>query len=137
MLNLFGGAGLLLAAVGVYGVGSFSAAQRRQELGVQMAVGADRRSIIKLVVGQGLRLALLGVVLGVSLQVAVTKSLGSLLYRLTPPNASTGFATFLILLLVTASAVMSRPGAPRGLIRRACYELNDSSAERRQLRAER
>ncbi|HUE88744.1 MAG TPA: FtsX-like permease family protein [Vicinamibacterales bacterium] len=104
VLNLFGGAGLLLAAIGISGVGSYGAAERRQEIGVRIAVGADRRSIITLVVGEGLRLALLGVVIGVSLQVAVTRSLGSVLYGLSATTASTAFATCLILLLVTASA---------------------------------
>jgi putative ABC transport system permease protein len=69
-----------------------------------MAVGADRRTILALVLGEGLRLALFGVVLGISLHIAVTKSLDSLLYGLTAPNASTAFATCLILLLVTVSA---------------------------------
>jgi ABC-type antimicrobial peptide transport system permease subunit len=103
-LNLFGAAGLLLAVIGIYGVGAYGAAQRRQEIGVRSAVGAARRSIITLVVGEALRLALLGVVIGVSLHVVVTKSLGSLLHGLTAPNASTAFTTCLILLLVTASA---------------------------------
>jgi len=104
VLNLFGAAGLLLAAIGIYGVGSYAAAQRRQEIGVRMAVGADRRSIVKLVVGEGLRLALVGLVIGVCSQIALTKYLGSSLYGLSATNASTAFATFLILGLVTTCA---------------------------------
>ena len=71
---------------------------------MRIAVGADRRSIVTLVVGEGLRLALLGVVIGVSLQGAVTTSLGSVLYGLSATTASTAFATCLILLLLTAFA---------------------------------
>jgi putative ABC transport system permease protein len=104
VLNLFGGAGLLLAAIGIYGVGTYSAAQRRQEIGVRMALGADRRSIVQLVVGEGLRLALLGVVIGVSLQLAVSRFLGSTLYGLSATDSSTAFATLLSLLVVTASS---------------------------------
>jgi len=104
VLNLFGAAGLLLAAIGIYGVGSYAAAQRRQEIGVRMAVGADRRSIVKLVVGEGLYLALVGLVIGVCSQIALTKYLGSGLYGLSAVNASTAFATVLIVVLVTTSA---------------------------------
>jgi putative ABC transport system permease protein len=104
VLNLFGAAGLLLAAIGIYGVGSYGAAQRRQEIGVRMAVGADRRSVVRLVVGEGVLLALVGLVIGVSSQVAVTKYLGSVLYGLSAADAATAFATFVILLLVTTSA---------------------------------
>jgi len=104
LLNVFGAAGLLLSAIGIYGVGSYAAAQRRQEIGVRMAVGADRRSIVKLVVGEGLCLALAGLVIGISSQVALTKYLGSVLYGLSATDALTAFATCLILLLVTISA---------------------------------
>jgi putative ABC transport system permease protein len=104
VLNLFAAAGLLLAAIGIYGVGSYAAAQRRQEIGVRVAVGADRRSIVKLVVGEGLYLALGGLLIGVASQVALTKYLGSVLYGLSTADASTALATGFILLLVTTSA---------------------------------
>lgn len=104
VLNVFGAASLLLAAIGIYGVGSYAAAQRRQEIGVRMAVGADRRSIITLVVGEALCLTLLGLVLGVSSQIALTTYLGSVLYGLSATDRSTAVATLLILLLVTTSA---------------------------------
>lgn len=104
VLNVFGAAGLLLAAIGIYGVCSYAVAQRRQEIGVRMAVGADRRSIVKLVVGEGLCLALVGLLIGVCSQIALTKYLRSVLYGLSATDASTAFATFLVLLLVTTSA---------------------------------
>jgi predicted permease len=104
VLNVFGAAGLLLAAIGIFGVGSYAAAQRRQEIGVRMAVGADRRSIVTLVVGESLCLALVGLVIGVCSQIALTKYLGSALHGVSATNASTAFATFLILVLVTTSA---------------------------------
>jgi putative ABC transport system permease protein len=122
VLNSFGAAGLSLAAVGIYGVGSYGAAERRQEIGVRMAVGADRRSIITLVVGEGLYLALVGLVIGVSAQFALTKYLDSILYGLSATDASTAFVTFLILLVVTASSnyIPARRASrvdPSGLLR--------------------
>jgi putative ABC transport system permease protein len=104
VLNAFAAASLVLAAVGIYGVGSYRAAQRREEIGVRMAVGADRRSIIRLVVGESLLLALVGVAIGLSVQIALTTYLSSFLYGLAVADVSTSLATLLILFLVTTCA---------------------------------
>jgi predicted permease len=80
VLGLFGGLGLILAAVGVYGVMACSVAQRRRELGIRVALGADRTGILKLVVGEGLRLALLGAGIGLVAAAGAARLVRGLLY---------------------------------------------------------
>jgi putative ABC transport system permease protein len=70
---------MTLAAVGLYGVVAFTTAQRTREIGIRMAWGAERGDVLKLVVGQGLRLALLGVALGLGGALAATRLIAVLL----------------------------------------------------------
>jgi putative ABC transport system permease protein len=93
---------MLLAITGMYGVISYAVAQRTRELGVRMALGASRRQVIVLVVGQGARLALLGVALGLAGALALTRVLSALLYGVKATDALT-FA--LVPLLLGAVAV--------------------------------
>ena len=89
--------GLTLAVVGVYGVVSFAASQRTHEIGIRMAVGADRRDILRLMLRQGLVLVVGGVVAGVLLAWALTRSMATLLVGVSPTDALT-FVTATLLL---------------------------------------
>ncbi len=89
LLTLFGGAGLTLAAVGIYGVLAFMVAQRTREMGIRMALGASRWNVLALVVGHGLRLTAMGVVLGVGAAMGLAELLRSMLFEISPTDPLT------------------------------------------------
>jgi len=101
LLSVFAGLALLLAAIGIYGVMSYLVTQRTQEIGIRMALGAQRIHVLKLVVGQALRLVIAGVVTGTLLALALTHYLASLLYGVTTRDAGT-FCSVAILLSAVA-----------------------------------
>jgi putative ABC transport system permease protein len=80
LLTIFGAAALILAAIGIYGLMAYSVQQRTQEMGIRMALGADRGRIRDLMVWQGMRLAIVGVVVGVAAAFGLTRFLASFLY---------------------------------------------------------
>jgi ABC-type antimicrobial peptide transport system permease subunit len=80
LLTIFGASALILAAIGIYGLMAYSVQQRTQEIGIRMAMGADRIRITKMVVWQGMRLTLVGVVIGVGAAFGLTRLIASLLY---------------------------------------------------------
>ena len=84
LLGVFSALALVLAAVGIYGVMSQSVEQRTREIGVRMALGANRDDILRLIVSRALGLALVGVALGVALAIPSMRSLTALLYQVTP-----------------------------------------------------
>ena len=84
MFSAFGAVALLLAAIGVYGVLSYSVSQRTQEIGVRVALGAGRRDVMRLIVGQGLRLSAIGIVVGIVGALGITRFIRTLLYNVTP-----------------------------------------------------
>jgi predicted permease len=98
LLGAFGILALLLAAVGIYGVMAYSAAQRTREIGVRLALGADRRDLLRLVVGDGLALIWIGILIGGASALALTRLLAPLLYGITPydPVAFAGAIGILI-----------------------------------------
>ena len=110
MFGIFGAAALFLAGVGVYGVLSFSVSQRTQEMGVRIALGAERTDVLGLVVRQGLVLAGAGVLLGLVGAFGITRVIRSLLYNVTPtdPISFGGVAAFLAMIAVVASYLPAR-----------------------------
>jgi putative ABC transport system permease protein len=107
LLSAFAGLALVLAAVGIYGVISYSVAQRTKEIGIRMALGASRRDVLRLVTGEGLRLAVAGVVAGLAGAAATARVLATLLFEVQPTDAGTYAAAsaFLVLVALAASLV--------------------------------
>jgi ABC-type antimicrobial peptide transport system permease subunit len=95
---------LLLAAVGIYGVISYSVKQRTRELGIRMALGAQRGDVLKLILTQGLKLALIGVVIGLGAAIALTRWMESLLFGVRPTDPITFGAIAGVLLSVALLA---------------------------------
>jgi len=89
LLGIFAGLALLLAAVGSYGVLAYMVTERRREIGIRMALGADRRSVLRLVLSQGLGLTVTGVAIGLAVAFAVNRVLASLLFGVKPGDPLT------------------------------------------------
>jgi predicted permease len=104
----FGLLALVLAAVGIYGVIAYTTRQRTREIGIRMALGAQRAQVLRLVLNQGLRLTFIGLALGLALALALTRFLGSLLFGVAPTDALT-FAGVAVLLSLVALAACFLP----------------------------
>jgi putative ABC transport system permease protein len=104
LLGAFGSLALFISSIGIYGVISYSVAQRTHEMGVRMALGAARRDVVKLVLGQGLRLALAGIAIGLVGAWALTRFLTSLLFGIKPTDPLTFVGVCLILTIVAVLA---------------------------------
>jgi predicted permease len=100
-VGAFGLLALVLAAVGIYGVTAYTTRQRTHEIGIRMALGASKQDVLRLVLGHGLRLTLIGVALGLAASFALTRFLGALLLGVTSTDALT-FSSVAILLCVVA-----------------------------------
>jgi putative ABC transport system permease protein len=104
LFAVFASVALLLAAVGIYGVMSYSVAQRRGEFGIRMALGAQKRDVLKLTIGKGLKLVLLGVVFGLAGAFALTRLMKSLLFGIGATDPTTFAAISLVLIVVALLA---------------------------------
>jgi ABC-type antimicrobial peptide transport system permease subunit len=101
LLAAFSLLALLLASIGMYGVISYAVAQRLQEIGIRMALGAERRNVFGMVLGHGARLAGLGIAIGLVVALGVTRLMSSFLYGIESTDPFT-FAAVSLLLLATA-----------------------------------
>ena len=106
MFGAFGALALLLSAVGLYGVISYGVAQRRHEMGVRMALGADARRVVGLVVRQGVGIALTGAVLGAATAFAAAPRIRALLFETSPRDPVVYGGVLVVLLAVALLATL-------------------------------
>jgi ABC-type antimicrobial peptide transport system permease subunit len=104
LLGIFAGLALVLAAVGTYGVLSYAVIQRRQEIGIRMALGADRSSVLGLVLRQGLILSCIGLGGGVASALAMGRVLRALLFEVQPTDPATLVGVVVLIALVAVAA---------------------------------
>jgi len=104
ILAIFGGLALVLAIVGIYGVMSYSVSRRTHEIGIRMANGAQQRDILKLVLSHGLKLALIGVMIGIVGSLTLTRVIKGYLYEVKPTDPLTFLIVGLILIAVALAA---------------------------------
>jgi len=104
LLGMFAAIALLLSSVGIYGVISYLVARRTQEIGIRMALGADRADVVRLVLHDGMKLAAVGVVIGIACAFGLTRLMANMLYRVSATDPITFVAVSLLLLLVAMAA---------------------------------
>jgi ABC-type antimicrobial peptide transport system permease subunit len=110
LLGIFGLLALLLASVGIYGVTSYSVAQRTREMGIRAALGATARDLVQLVARQSMRVVLSGAVVGLAIALVVARLLTSQLYGVSPidPVTFAVMPAFLLLIALLATVIPAR-----------------------------
>jgi putative ABC transport system permease protein len=110
LLTIFAGVGLLLGAIGVYGLVAYAVERRTQEFAVRLALGAEPRKVLRSVIAEGTRLAVAGVLVGLMIAALATRALSTLLFGVTPTDAGTlaAAALLLILIAIVASYIPAR-----------------------------
>ena len=115
VLGVFAFLAFSLAAVGIYGVVAYAVSQRTKEVGIRMALGADRRDVVRLIVGQGMLPVMAGMLVGVAISLGVTRLIASLLYQVSPTDPLT-FGAVTVLLGVTALVASPIPAIRAGRV---------------------
>jgi putative ABC transport system permease protein len=108
LLTSFAVAALILASVGIYGVMSYLVSQRKSEMGIRLALGAQPWDILRLILGQGLKLITIGVIVGLAAAVALTRLLSSLLFGV----SATDPVTFIVIPLILAGVALGASFVP-------------------------
>ncbi|HTG84798.1 MAG TPA: ABC transporter permease [Gemmatimonadales bacterium] len=113
LISLFAGLAVVLSVIGVYGLTSYAVSQRTRELGIRIALGAKQGDVVRLVIREGLRLALIGAAIGLPIAFAASKAIGSMLFEVTTSDALTyaGTAAILISAAVLATWIPARRAA--------------------------
>jgi len=106
IFGVFGATALLLAAMGIYGVTSYTVAQRTQEIGIRMALGAQMRDVVSLMLRKAMSLVLIGAIIGVAGAYAATRLMSNLLFGVTATDLATFIAVPLVLLVVALVACL-------------------------------
>ena len=104
MLAVFGGLALALAAIGLYGVMSYTVSQSTRELGLRMALGADAGNLVRLIMSNGLALTVAGVVAGAAAALGLTRLMGTLLYKVSPRDPAVFASAFLVMIIAASAA---------------------------------
>jgi len=104
LVALFGGMALFLAAIGLYAVMSYSVSQGTRELGLRMALGASVNDLLRLVMSRGLRLTAIGIVIGATAAVLLTRLMGNLLYKVSPRDPLAFGSALLVMTIVALAA---------------------------------
>ena len=114
LLAVFASVALILAAIGTYGILSYMVTEREREIGIRMALGAGQGQVLNLVLGQGLGIALIGIVLGIGGAFALSRVTSSLLYGVSPSDPLTyGAVAVVIALVATAACIVPSHRATR------------------------
>jgi putative ABC transport system permease protein len=110
LLTLFSAAAMALAAIGIYGLMAYAVAQRTQELGIRMALGAQPRDVLRLILGNGMGLTAVGILIGLAAALALSRTMASLLFGVSPTDALTyaGVSTLLGLVALAACYIPAR-----------------------------
>ncbi len=104
MLMVFGGLALVLAVIGLYGVMSYNVSQSARELGLRMALGADARNLMRLVMSQGLALTLAGIVVGAAVALGLTRLITTMLYKVSPRDPLVFGSAFIVMMIASLAA---------------------------------
>jgi putative ABC transport system permease protein len=110
LFGVFAAVALALASVGLYGVMAYSVSERSREIGIRMALGAERRDVLKLIVAQGMTLTLIGIGVGLAAALALTRLMRSLLFEVsvTDPSTFAGLAALLSVVAMLACYLPAR-----------------------------